>query len=216
MTKTQNKQNKNNTDNQGIVDKAVLVIKNHKKPVIIGVACVIALGAIIGGVKSYQTKKYQNLWGDFFLAQFNAAQSENNADLSALETFVNKNKNNAAGAQGALMLGEVAWQNKDYKKAEVYYAQAAQVKEFEPLAKAALIVAKLAQEQYDQVITLADNFAKDFGTHFAFTQVLQNKALALELSGKTAEAKEVYKQIIQQEPTGYNALFAENKLRALK
>ena len=205
-----------NTDNQGIVDKAVLVIKNHKKPVIIGVACVIALGAIIGGVKSYQAKKYQNLWGDFFLAQFNAAQSENNADLSALETFVNKNKNNAAGAQGALMLGEVAWQNKDYKKAEAYYAQAAQVKEFEPLAKAALIVAKLAQNKYGEVITLADNFAKDFGTHFAFTQVLQNKALALELSGKTAEAKEVYKQIIQQEPTGYNALFAENKLRALK
>ena len=84
------------------------------------------------------------------------------------------------------------------------------------MANAALIVAKLAQNKYDEVISMADDFARDYGTHFAFTQVLQNKALALELSGKTAEAKEVYTQIVQQEPSGYNALFAENKLRTLK
>ena len=205
-----------NTNNQGIVDKAVLSVKKHKKPIIIGIACVIAVSAIIGGVQSYQAKKYQKLWSDFFLAQYEVANSENGANLSALETFVSKNNNNAAGAQGALMLAEAAWQAKDYKKAEGYYAQAAQFKAFEPIAKAALIVAKLAQNQYDQVISMADDFAQDYGTHFAFTQVLQNKALALELSGKTAEAKEVYKQIIQQEPTGYNAIFAENKLRTLK
>ena len=210
---TQNKQNQNN---QGIIDKAVLAVKNHKKAVIISVACVIALSAIIGGVKSYQAKKYQKLWSDFFLAQYNTAQSEKGSDLSALETFVSNNKNTTAGAQGAMMLAEIAWQNKDYKKAEDLYNQAAQVKTFEPMAKAALIVAKLAQNQYDEVISLADDFAKTYGTHFAFTQVLQNKALALELSGKTAEAKEVYTQIIQQEPSGYNALFAENKLRTLK
>ena len=211
-----NTQNKQEINNQGIVDKAVLAVKNHKKPLIIGAVCVIALAAIIGGVKSYQAKKYQKLWGDFFLAQFNAAQSKDGADLSALEAFVNQNQNNAAGAQAALMLGEIAWQNKNYNKAEGYYTQAAKVKEFEPMAKAALIVAKLAQNQYDQVIALADDFAGDYATHFAFTQVLLNKALALELSGKTAQAKEVYTQIIQQEPSGYNALFAENKLRALK
>ena len=205
-----------NTNNQGIVDKAVLAVKTHKKPIIIGVACVIALAAIIGGVQSYQQKKYQKLWSDFFLAQYNAAQGENGADISSLEAFVANNKNTAAGAQAAMMLAEIAWQTKDYKKAEDYYAQAAKVKEFEPLANAALIVAKLAQKQYDQVIAMADDFAKNYGTHFAFTQVLQNKALALELSGKTNEAKEVYTQIIQQEPSGYNAAFAENKLRTLK
>lgn len=207
---------KNKQNNQGIVDKAVLAIKNHKKPVIIGVACVIAVAAIIGGIKSYQQKKYQKLWSDFFLAQYEVSKSENGADLSALETFVANNKNNAAGAQGALMLGEIAWQNGDYKKAEGYYEQAAQVKAFEPLAKAALAVAKLAQEKYDEVISLADDFAKNYGTHFAFAQVLENKALALELSGKTEEAKEVYKQVIQQDPSGYHAVFAENKLRTLK
>lgn len=205
-----------NTNNQGIVDKAVLAIKNHKKPVIIGVACVIAVAAIIGGIKSYQQKKYQKLWSDFFLAQLEIDQNKDNIDLSALETFVSNNKNTTAGAEGAMLLAEFAWQNKDYKKAEDLYTQAAQVKEFEPLANAALIVAKLAQNKYDEVISMADDFARDYGTHFAFTQVLQNKALALELSGKTAEAKEVYTQIIQQEPSGYNALFAENKLKTLK
>ena len=167
-------------------------------------------------MQSYKERKYQKIWSDFFLAQYKIAQNENGPDLSSLETFVAENADNAAGAQGALMLGEIAWQFKDYKKAENYYNQAAQVKEFEPLATAALIVAKLAQNEYDQVIAMADDFANNFGTHFALTQVLQNKALALELSGKNAEAKEVYKQIIQQEPTGYNALFAENKLRTLK
>ncbi len=205
-----------NTNNQGIVDKAVLLVKNHKKAVIIGVACVIALSAIIGGIQTYQAKKYQKLWSDFFLAQLAVEQNKDKIDLSALETFVSNNQNTAAGAEAAMILAEFAWQNKDYKKAEGYYIQAAQVKEFEPLANAALIVAKLAQNEYDQVITMADDFAKNYGTHFAFTQVLQNKALALELSGKTAEAKEIYKQIVQQEPTGYNALFAENKLRTLK
>lgn len=205
-----------NNNNQGIVDKAVLLVKTHKKPIIITGVLVIAVVAIIAGVQSYQERKYQKLWGDFFLAQYAVTQSENNSDLSALENFVNKNQDNAAGAQGALMLAEAAWQAKDYKKAEAYYTQAAKVKEFEPIAQTALIVAKLAQNKYDEVISMADDFAKNYGTHFAFTQVLQNKALALELSGKTAEAKEVYKQIIQQEPTGYNALFAENKLRALK
>lgn len=209
-------ENKKDINNQGIIDKAVLAVKEHKKPIIIGVACIVAVGAIIGGVQAYKEKKYQKLWSDFFLAQYEVAQSKDGSDLSALETFVSKNKNTAAGAQGALMLAEFAWEAKDYKKAEGYYAQAAQVKSFEPMAKAALIVAKLAQNQYDQVITLADDFARDFGTHFAFTQVLQNKALALELSGKTEQAKEVYKQIIQQEPTGYNAVLAENKLRTLK
>ena len=208
--------NQKNIQNQGIIDKAVLAVKNHKKAVIIGVACVIALAAIIGGVQSYQQKKYQKLWSDFFLAQLAIDQSKDNIDLSLLETFVNNNKKTTAGAEGAMMLAEFAWQTKDYKKAEDYYTQAAQVKEFKPLANAALIVAKLAQNKYDEVISMADDFAKDYGTHFAFTQVLQNKALALELSGKTAEAKEVYTQIIQQEPSGYNALFAENKLRTLK
>ena len=206
---------KNNKQNQGIIDKAVLAVKNHKKPIIIGVACAVALGAIIVGVQRYKESKYQKLWSDFFLAQYEVAKSENKADLSALETFVAKNKNNVAGAQGAMMLGEIAWQNKDYKKAEGYYAQAAQVKEIEPLAKAALVVAKLAQNKYGEVISLADDFAKNYGTHFAFAQVLQNKALALELSGKTAEAKEVYKQVIKQSPSGYHAVFAENKLRTL-
>ena len=208
--------NQKNIQNQGIIDKAVLAVKNHKKAVIIGVACVIAVGAIIGGVQSYQQRKYQKLWSDFFLAQLAIDQSKDNIDLSLLETFVNNNKNTTAGAEGAMMLAEFAWQIKDYKKAEDYYIQASQVKEFKPLANAALIVAKLAQNKYDEVISMADDFARDYGTHFAFTQVLQNKALALELSGKTAEAKEVYTQIIQQEPNGYNALFAENKLRTLK
>ncbi len=208
--------NTQNIQNQGIVNKAVLAVKNHKKAVIIGVACVIAFGAIIGGVQTYQQKKYQKLWSDFFLAQLAIEKSKDNIDLSALETFVSNNKNTAAGAEGAMMLAEFAWENKDYQKAEGYYIQAAQVKEFEPLANAALIVAKLAQNKYDEVVSMANDFAKDYGTHFAFTQVLQNKALALELSGKTAEAKEVYTQIIQQEPSGYNALFAENKLRTLK
>ena len=205
-----------NTNNQGIVDKAVLLVKNHKKAVIIGVACVIALAAIIGGIQTYQAKKYQKLWSNFFLAQLAVEKNPDNIDLSALETFVANNKNTTAGAEGAMLLAEFAWQNKDYKKAEGYYIQAAQVKEFEPLANAALIVAKLTQNEYDQVISMANDFARDYGTHFAFTQVLQNKALALELSGKTAEAKEVYTQIIQQEPSGYNAAFAENKLRTLK
>ena len=208
--------NQKNIQNQGIIDKAVLAVKNHKKAVIIGVACVIAVGAIIGGVQTYQQKKYQKLWSDFFLAQLAIDKSKDNIDLSLLETFVNNNKNTTAGAEGAMMLAEFAWQTKDYKKAEDYYIQATQVKEFKPMANAALIVAKLAQNKYDEVITMADDFARDYGTHFAFTQVLQNKALALELSGKTAEAKEVYTQIIQQEPSGYNALFAENKLRTLK
>ncbi|MBR4509035.1 MAG: tetratricopeptide repeat protein [Elusimicrobiaceae bacterium] len=208
--------NKQNINNHGIIDKAVLAVKNHKKPVIIGVACIIAVAAIIGGVQSYQQKKYQKLWSDFFLAQLAIDQNKDNIDLSALETFVSNNKNTTAGAEGAMLLAEFAWQNKDYKKAEDLYTQAAQVKEFEPLANAALIVAKLAQNKYDEVISMADDFARDYGTHFAFTQVLQNKALALELSGKTAEAKEVYTQIVQQEPSGYNALFAENKLKTLK
>lgn len=205
-----------NTNNQGIIDKAVLTFKNHKKPVIIGVACVVALVAIIGGVQTYQAKKHQKLWEDFFLAQYKIAQSENASDFSALETFVNQNKNTVPGAQGALMLGELYWSKQDYKKAEDFYQQAAKIKEFEPMAQSALAVAKLAQEKYDEVISLANDFAKNHGTHFAFTQVLLNKAIALELSGKTAEAKEVYTQIIQQEPTGYNAAFAENKIRTLK
>lgn len=205
-----------NTNNQGIIDKVVLTFKNHKKPVIIGVACVVALVAIIGGVQTYQAKKHQKLWEDFFLAQYKVAQSENASDFSALETFVNQNKNTVPGAQGALMLGELYWSKQDYKKAEDFYQQAAKIKEFEPMAQSALAVAKLAQEKYDEVISLANDFAKNHGTHFAFTQVLLNKAIALELSGKTAEAKEVYTQIIQQEPTGYNAAFAENKLRTLK
>lgn len=205
-----------NTNNQGIVDKAVLTVKNHKKPVIIGVACVIALILIICGVQNYRAKKHQKLWEDFFLAQYKIAQSENASDFSALETFVNQNKNTVPGAQGALMLGEFYWSKQDYKKSEDFYTQAAKVKEFEPLANASLIVAKISQEKYDEVISLANDFAKNYGTHFAFTQVLLNKAIALELSGKTAEAKEVYKQIIQQEPTGYNAAFAENKIRTLK
>ncbi len=205
-----------NTNNQGIIDKAVLTFKNHKKPVIIGVACVVALVAIIGGVQAYQAKKHQKLWEDFFLAQYKVAQSENASDFSALETFVNQNKNTVPGAQGALMLGELCWSKQDYKKAEDFYQQAAKIKEFEPMAQSALAVAKLAQEKYDEVISLANDFAKNHGTHFAFTQVLLNKAIALELSGKTAEAKEVYTQIIQQEPTGYNAAFAENKIRTLK
>ena len=208
--------NQNNQNNPGIVDKAVLAVKNHKTPIIIGVACVIALAAIIGGIKSYKESKYQKLWGDFFLAQYEISKNENKTDLAALESFVNKNKTNAAGAQGLLMLGEYAWQNKDYEKAEGYYNQAAQVKEFRPIAKAAIIAAKLAQNNYDEVIALANDFAKHYGTHFAFTQVLLNKALAFELSGKIDEAKEVYTQIIQQEPSGYNAIFAENKLRTLK
>lgn len=214
MTKTT--QNKKEINNQGIADKVVLAVKKHKKAVIITLACIIALAAIIGGVQSYQQKKYQKLWSDFFLAQLAIDQNKDNIDLSALETFVANNKNTVAGAQGAMMLAEFAWENQDYKKAEGYYIQAAQVKEFEPLANAALTVAKLALNKYDEVIAMADDFARDYGTHFAFTQVLQNKALALELSGKTAEAKEVYTQIIQQEPNGYNAAFAENKLRTLK
>ncbi len=205
-----------NTNNQGIVDKAVLFVTNNRKPIIIGVAVVIALAVIIGGVQSIKEKKHQKLWEDFFLAQYKVAQSENASDFSALETFVNQHKNTVPAAQGALMLGEFYWSKQDYKKAEDFYNQAAQVKEFEPLAQAALVVAKLAQNKYDEVISLADNFAKNHGTHYAFTQVLLNKALALELSGKTAEAKEIYKQIIQQEPSGYNAAFAENKIRTLK
>ena len=207
---------KNNKQNQGIIDKAVLFIKDNRKPILIGVVCVIALIAIICGVQSSLENKYQKLWEDFFIAQYAVAQSENASNFSALETFVNQNKNTIPAAQGALMLGEFYWSKQDYKKAEDFYIQAAQVKEFEPLAKAALVVAKLAQNQYDEVISLADDFAKNHGTHYAFTQVLLNKALALELSGKTNEAKEVYKQIIQQEPTGYNAAFAENKIRTLK
>lgn len=211
-----NNKKSDNTNNQSIIDQAVLYIKNNKKPIITYAVLIIALVAIIVGVKTYQTRKYQKLWGNFFLARYNVSQSENGTDTSALETFVSQNANTAAGAQGALMLGEMAWQAKDYNKAEGYYAQAAKVKEFEPLATAALIVAKLAQNKYDEVIALADDFANKYGTHFALTQVLQNKALALELSGKTEEAKQVYTQIIQQEPTGYNAQFAESKLRTLK
>lgn len=211
-----NNKKSDNKKNQSIIDQAVLYIKNNKKPIITYAVLIIALVAIIVGVKTYQSKKYQKLWGNFFLARYNVSQSENGTDTSALETFVSQNANTAAGAQGALMLGEMAWQTKDYNKAEGYYAQAAKVKEFEPLATAALIVAKLAQNKYDEVIALSDDFANKYGTHFALTQVLQNKALALELSGKTEEAKQVYTQIIQQEPTGYNAQFAESKLRTLK
>ena len=79
--------NKKNQQNQGLTDKAVLLIKNHKKAVIISLACVVALGAIIGGVQTYQQKKYQKLWSDFFLAQLAIEKSKDNIDLSALETF---------------------------------------------------------------------------------------------------------------------------------
>lgn len=201
---------------QGIIDIAVKKIKANKNVIITIIAVLLVAVCVFSVYKQQQNKKYQEEWGNMFLAELSLVTEKDNS-VAALEDFASKYKNTPAGAYAAMTMGNAYYQMDDFPKAETYFKQALSEgnKDIAALAETSLIAVQISQKMYDAAIAQAEAFAAKNPTHFALAQVNQYKALAQELSGKKDEAKAEYKKITQEYPNTYYAAFAELRLKQL-
>jgi len=201
----------------GVLDLLTRALKKNKE-IILGVVAAVVLAAAGWAVWEHiEHKMYQAQWGNLFLVELDFMNNEDRS-LQPLEDFAAQNRATDAGVQAAFMLGNAYYQLKDFVKAAFYFKQAVENanKYMAPLAEVSLIATQIASTDYQGAITQADSFAAKYPAHFAMGQVKHYKALAQELSGKTAAAKESYAVIEQDYPNTYYAAFAQQRLGALK
>jgi len=201
----------------GILDNMASGLKKNRNILLGALALIIAAVAVYGIYENIQNKRYQKLWGDFFVANLSFVADENHP-LTEIENFIAKNQNTEAAAYAEFTLGNANYQIKDYAKAAQHFRQviAGPNKNMAALGEVSLIASLVAANAYSDAIAQADNFAAKHPAHYALGQVKHYKALAQELSGQKAAAKETYNQLIADYPNSYYALFAKMRLDALK
>jgi len=209
-----NKKQNQEIQQNGITDNLAQWIKNNKNAVIAVMITVIILGGIVALVENLREKSYQNQWSQLFMAEMAVANGGDATSYAPLEQFANRYKTKPAGVYANFVLGTALTQQGDYLKAEVFYNEALKYanEEFGAMIFNALIANTLEQGAFDRTVSLADDFLAKHPMHFSTPQVNLYKALALELSGKTEDAKAIYKTLEEDYPQTYYAAVAAAKL----
>ena len=202
---------------QGIIDKMMKMLFKNKNAVI-GLAIVLVLLAAAYGIYTErQAAAYQQQWGDSFMAELSTSQDGDNP-LANMEAFANRNKNYSSGQHASLMIGNFHYQGKNYPQAEIFFRQAMAGgnRNLAALAEMSLVATLIAQNLYDAAIAQSDAFLAKYPAHFATAQMMQNKALAQELSGRKEAAKTLYQRIQEDFPNTYYSAFAQLRLAEMK
>ena len=210
---TDNTQNQTPQEN-GVADNLAKWFVTNKKTIIAVIITVIIIGGIFAIIDNLRDRDYQNQWSKLFMAEISVANGGDEASYAPLEEFAAKYKKKPAGVYANFVLGTALAQQGEYLKAEIFYKQALEYanEEFAAMITNALIANVLEQGDYERAVTLADDFISKNPTHFSVPQLQLYKALGLELSGKSEEAKEVYKSLGEDYPQTYYAAIAAAKL----
>lgn len=212
---TNNKQNQEIQQN-GITDNLAKWIKTNKTTVTAIIITAIVVGGIFAVIDNLRDKSYQKQWSNLFMAEMAVANGGDPSSYAPLEEFANKYKTKPAGVYANFVLGTALTQQGDFLKAEVFYKQALKYanEEFGAMIFNSLIANTLELGDFERAVSLADDFIAKNPTHFSIPQIIMYKALALELSGKINEAKEIYKTLQEDYPQTYYAAIAAAKLAA--
>ena len=210
---TNNEQNQTPQEN-GVIDNLTKWLTANKKTVIAIAVTAVIIGGIFAIIDNLRDKAYQDQWSNLFIAEIAVANGGDETSYAPLEEFAEKYKTKPAGVYASFVLGTALTQQKEYLKAEIFYKQALEYAndDFAAMITNALIANTLELGDYERAINLADDFIVKNSTNFSIPQVKLYKALALELSGKTNEAKEVYKSLEEDYPQTYYAAIAAAKL----
>ena len=210
---TNNQQTQTPQEN-GVTDNSTRWLANNKKTVIAVIITAIVIGGIFAVIDNLRDKSYQNQWSNLFMAEMAVANGGDASSYAPLEEFANKYKTKPAGVYANFVLGTALTQQKEYLKAEIFYKQALEYAndEFAAMINNALIANTIELGDFERAVTLADEFIGKNPTNFSIPQVKLYKALALELAGKTEEAKEIYKSLAEDYPQTYYAALATAKL----
>ena len=210
---TNNQQTQTPQEN-GVTDNSTRWLANNKKTVIAVIITAIVIGGIFAVIDNLRDKAYQNQWNNLFMAEMAVANGGDASSYAPLEEFANKYKKKPAGVYANFVLGTALTQQKEYLKAEIFYKQALEYAndEFAAMINNALIANTIELGDFERAVTLADEFIGKNPTNFSIPQVKLYKALALELAGKTEEAKEIYKSLAEDYPQTYYAALATAKL----
>lgn len=201
-------------EENGVIDNLAKWLKANKKTVIAVAVTAIVIGGIFAIIDNLRDKAYQNQWTNLFMAEIAVANGGDETSYAPLEDFAAKYKTKPAGVYASFVLGTALAQQKDFLKAEIFYKQALEYanEEFAAMITNALLANTLEMGDYERAIGLANDFIAKNPTHFSIPQIQLYKALALELSNKTEEAKEVYKSLEEDYPQTYYAAIAAAKL----
>ena len=209
----------NNTQNQtpkenGASDSLTKWLITNKKTVITVTVAAVVAAAIFAIADSLRDRYYQKQWTDVFLAEMKITTSGVPSAYAPLEEVANKYKTKPAGVYASFVLGTILYQQGDFLKAELAYRQALKYanEEFAEMITNALLANTLETGDYEKAVALADEFLAKNPTHFSIPQIKLYKAMGLELAGKVAEAKEVYKSLEEDYPQTYYAALAAAKL----
>lgn len=210
---TNNKQNQE-VKQEGITDNLARWVKSNKTTVTAIIITAIIVGGIFAVIDNLRDKAYQTQWSNLFMAEMAVANGGDPSSYAPLENFANKYKTKPAGVYANFVLGTALTQQGDFLKAEVFYRQALQYanEEFGAMITNSLIANTLELGDFERAVSLADDFLAKNPTHFSIPQINLYKALGLELSGKIDEAKQVYKQLVEDYPNTYYAAIATAKL----
>ena len=209
-----NKTQTQEPEQNGVIDNMTKWLKANKNTVIAVAVTAIVVGGIFAIIDNLRDKSYQKQWSNLFMAEMAVANGGDPSSYAPLEEFANKYNTKPAGVYANFVLGTALTQQGDFLKAEVFYKQALKYanQDFAAMITNSLIANTLELGDFDRAVTLADEFIFKNPTHFSIPQITLYKALGLEMSGKTEEAKEVYKSLEQDYPQTYYAAIANAKL----
>ncbi|MDR1123707.1 MAG: tetratricopeptide repeat protein [Elusimicrobiota bacterium] len=201
----------------GILDSLEKLVRKNKNIIAGFMIAVIAATAVYAAAMHAQNKKRQQQLAGLFTAELAVAAAQD-FSLKPLEDFARQNISNDEGVWAYFTLGNAQYQLKDYANAQQAFKQVMEKgnKETASLAEVSLIAAQIAAKDYNAAIAQAESFAAKYPAHFALAQVKHHKALAQELAGQKAAAKEGYTQITADYPNTYYAVFAQARLTEMK
>ncbi len=209
-----NNQQTQEPEQNGIIDNLAKWLKANKNTVIAVAVTAIVICGIFAIVDNLRDKAYQKQWTDVFMAEMAVANGGDASSYAPLEEIANKYKTKPAGVYANFILGTALSQQGDYLKSEIFYKQALENanKDFAVMITNALIANTLELGDYEKAVNLADEFITKNPTDFSVPQIKLYKALGLEMSGKTEDAKAVYKSLMEDYPQTYYAAISAAKL----
>ncbi|MBI5243930.1 MAG: tetratricopeptide repeat protein [Elusimicrobia bacterium] len=199
------------------IERATLWIRYHEQAAIwSGLGLLGALA--VGGMFVYRHyASLEDTWGMYAIAQSLAYSGKGDQAVQMLKKIEEEHPQSPAAGHGALLMGDMLFQQGKYKEAlEAYRALSERTmdKALLPAVLADIAASQESAGDYKAAAESGQRFLDAYQDHFLAAQVHASLARCLSAQGDAEKAKAAYERIVFLYPDSYWAQWAKERLKS--
>lgn len=199
------------------IERGSLWVRYHQQAAIwTGAGLLAAVAA--GGMFAYRRYSALNdAWGMYAIAQSLAYSGKGDQAVEMLKKIEEEQPQSPAAGHGALLIGDMLFQQGKYKEALEAYkglSERTQDKALLPAVLADIAASQESSGDYKAAAESDQRFLDAYQDHFLAAQVHASLARCLSAQGDLEKAKAAYERIVFLYPESYWAQWAKERLKS--